>query len=428
MRNNKGQLVVLVLMLVMVLCCAIPFLVYVVKHDVKWMVKEVKSTRAFHIAEAGIDRGVFTLNGITDGWNKVTEGIIPAGYDGETIYTDITNGQYKIKITSQPEAGYVTIMAVCKDRTTDELRGIKKVYSKTSAQSVLDSGGNMSSGGNFVIHWGPIKARGDIDLSGSAVDRYYPRKYARGNINPRNPPDTDNCEYYVKKTLSNLAEVDLMYYENLAKNYVPQIENGSFTGTTGGYLEGDCTFGPNFRDWNGGIRVNGVNGVGEVPTYYITGNVTLKTGTFIKGNLIVKGNLRFSGNGFANTDDDDDLPNYQVFVPSNAKKEYYHKTGCTHATAQQVWINRGWQNSAQATLSNIIFNGLVYVEGNISSQAGNQTVVGVTIVSGNIENLNGNSEIYYDGDVAEEVEYADQKFNEESWAEFVPGTWSNPTW
>ncbi|MEW6557151.1 MAG: hypothetical protein AB1349_07340 [Elusimicrobiota bacterium] len=429
---RSGQVVVIMLILAMVIAIIIPALVYFSQHEAKWTTKETKSTRAFHLAEAGIDRGVFALNGEENGWNNARNGIVPSGYDGGTEFTDIAGGRYKIRISSGPESGEVTIASVAQDTAGRELRGIRAIYSRQAAQSAIDADGNIGSAGSFEIHWGAIKSRGNINLTGGAANRYYPRKYARGNIDPRNPPDTDDCEYWAKETLPDLPEVDLPTYLERAKAYNPVYENGTpdsdDPSPEGGYHEGNVTFGPNFRDYETGLTVNGVAGDGDTPTYYVTGNVTIKTNTFIRGDLICLGNLELKGNGWANTAKTDVAPNYRVFIPNNARKEYFHKDGCTHTTAQDVWTSNGWANGAQATLNDIMLHGLIYVDGNITSQAGNQAIVGVVIGDGNTENLNGNSVIYYNEEVADNVIYQEQKFTRESWTEFAPGSWNNPNW
>ena len=155
----------------------------------------------------------------------------------------------------------------------------------------------------------------------------------------------------------------------------------------------------------------------------------MQNNTFIKGNPIVLGDLRLQGSGRAATSAGDASPNYQVFIPTDARKEYYHKAGCTHTTAQNVWDTAGWINGAQATLDSIMVHGLVYVGEDFEASAGgNKKIVGVVICKGEADNLTGNAAIYFNQQVADNIEYQDMQFNRESWLEFAPGSWSNPNW
>lgn len=434
MNSEKGQLVVIMLILVMIIGIVIPGLVYLTQHEAKWTVKEIKATRAFHLTEAGLDRGVFALNGELNGWNNAKNGIIPSGYTGTTEYSDIEGGKYKIKISSGPDSGEVTIAAIGKDAATAEMRGLKAIYSRPLAESVIDCDGNFMSFGNTIIHWGPVKARGNITLIGGFINRYFPRKYATGNIFPRNPPDTDGCEYWANAELPDLPEVALSTYMAMAKAYTPTPENGTTTpaigsaGWQGGYYNGNVRFNTNFRDWESGLTVNGIAGSGGVPTYYITGNVDIMPNAFIKGNLIVMGNLNILGSGWANSD----ATNYKVLVPNNARKEYYHDN-CddnpyNHSSARTFWDNSGWVEGSTATITQIKFHGLIYCDGNILGAVSNQAIVGVVICDGNVDSVGGTSGIYYNGTVADNIVYTQQKFTRGSWLEFVPGSWSSPNW
>ena len=430
--NYHGQIVVIMLIIAMIIGIVIPGLIYLTQHEAKWTVKEIKSTRAFHLAEAGLDRGVFALNGISNGWNDAKNGIIPSGYTGITEYTDISGGIYKIKISSGPNTNEVTIAAIGKDASTSETRGIKTVYSRDMAQSAIECSNDMKLQGNFCVHWGPVKTLQTMQLSGAGANRYHPRKYARGDIEGRTPPNSDRCEYWAYTEITDLAEVNLSSYVAKAKAYTPNVENGTTNppigsaGWEGGYYPGDVTFNTNFRDWPSGLTVNDFAGAGGTPTYYIAGDVTIKPNTFIKGNLIAEDDIDFQGAGWAN--------NYTVKVPKNARKEYYHADGAgscgkaLHASARDVWDDAGWINDTNTQLSDLKFHGFIYAGEDITGATSNQGIVGVVICQGCVDKLGGTAGVYFDEDVADSIEYSSQKFARVSWLEFVPGSFTSPNW
>jgi Tfp pilus assembly protein PilX len=132
---NKGQVVIIMLVIAMLVGIVIPAFVYMSGSEAKRAVGETKNTRAFNLAEVGLDRGVFKLNE-TGIWDIVCAGISVFDYNGQTIYSDIEGGYYKIKISSGPNQNEVTITASGKDLVTGECRTIQAVYYKETTKKI----------------------------------------------------------------------------------------------------------------------------------------------------------------------------------------------------------------------------------------------------------------------------------------------------
>ena len=99
---RRGQMALtMVLSVLLLLLIAIPMMDTYVKNEAKWSVKERKSTLAFHLAEAGLDRGYWKLIERSTNWGLITTSGTISGYANDKIYTDIQGGSYKI--TLQPE-------------------------------------------------------------------------------------------------------------------------------------------------------------------------------------------------------------------------------------------------------------------------------------------------------------------------------------
>ncbi|PKM92557.1 MAG: hypothetical protein CVU80_02720, partial [Elusimicrobia bacterium HGW-Elusimicrobia-4] len=153
MHKKRGQIIIVVLIIVMIIGIIIPAVVYFSHHEMKWTVKETKSTRAFHLAEAGIDRGVFAMNGTAGLWKNVANGTssAPTGMDGTSEFTDVEGGRYKIKITSGPVSHQITICAVGKDEKSDEIRGLKAIYQLEGINSPLFANSKIDVSGNEKV-------------------------------------------------------------------------------------------------------------------------------------------------------------------------------------------------------------------------------------------------------------------------------------
>src|SRR5579859_1920263 len=102
MRQQKGQVLVAAILLLMVITILIPVMVGYVQNESKWSVKEKENTTAFHLAEGSIDKAYQYVTSSTTTWKSIQNGNIQTGYAFDTAYTDMSGGSYTISISSGP--------------------------------------------------------------------------------------------------------------------------------------------------------------------------------------------------------------------------------------------------------------------------------------------------------------------------------------
>jgi len=411
-KIKKGQIVVIMLIIAMIIGIVIPGLVFLTQHEAKWTVKEVKSTRAFHLAEAGLDRGVYKLNE-TGVWDTAYAGTAISGYDGQTTYSDVEGGSYRIKFSTGSDDYEVTITASGKDKATDEMRTIQAVYYSPPGVTSALLAPTISVTGNCEIHWGPMSSTSNMDLQGSA-DVLYPRKYARGSITCGTP--FDHSYPYHKDdgnatTTSGPIAVDDEYREWHAPYDVPDIPD---IGTS--QYKTDAQ--------NGGVYFVGAYNTNNMvnttyTTYYIIGSATLKNAQLV-GNFIVEGNLSI--------DTSNKGANVTATVPTNAWKEYQIDTpGAginpdTFADSEYPG-DAGYQNSGDGTgtynIGKTLFQGFVYTTGSATC-TGSPVINGCIIIEGTIAGA-GTPVIYYNDTIARNVKVSSNpRPTRQSWKELSP--------
>ncbi|MDD5209536.1 MAG: hypothetical protein PHV36_09120 [Elusimicrobiales bacterium] len=214
MKKKKGFLLVGVLFVFLFLMIIVPVMVKWIQNDTKISVKDQKSSFAFSLAEAAVDRGYWKVKSSTITFASVMDGHTLPGYNFDSKYTDISGGNYRVSVTSGPGAGQVTIVGEGRDWQNKETRAIKAIFTNTSVSGAIIAGGLLSATGASVVHWGPIMAMGDITVSGSAATNGFPRKLARQTVKPfdptgdTNPPNTDSLEWWSNYNVPELPVFD----------------------------------------------------------------------------------------------------------------------------------------------------------------------------------------------------------------------------
>lgn len=419
----RGQVVVIMLMIAMVIGVVIPMLVYMLQHEAKWTVKEIKSTRAFHLAEAGLDRGFYKLNE-TDVWEDAIAGTHIAGYYGDTEYSDLENGYYKIKIATSTEEDEVLITASGKDKETSECRTIQATYYRAPGITGALTAPGITAGGNFLVHWGSISSLGGISLTGSA-DECFPRKYARGQITciggahehndaaagpPISGPSTNSDgtvldeelkEWHTQYDVPDIPEIDFDAYETDARNgyvWASSVTGGVYI-STGNNIHG--TLGK--LDLTGGYDGGGSSGYydGETAniftTYYAEGDVTLKSCNLV-GVIICKGNMYFEtsnkGVNLSTTPHSTAWKEYMVQAPNRAASTANNPRPDTAAAGEYPGDTAYQTSNTAYAITNPAFQGFIYVHGNAECNGGGN-IYGAVLINGSA--LGGSSyTIYYD--------------------------------
>ena len=403
MKDKRGQLIIAMLIFAMIVAIVVPALVILVRNEARETTKEIKQTRAFHLAEASADRGMYKLNESQNIWYSATHGILVPGYAGDVIYTDITGGYYKIKFSSGPGDFQVTILGYGKDEKTDESRIVKIVCYRElpfgggkGALNILC--GNAS--GTMNIHWGGIMTKTYMDLQGNVKLEHFPRKYARGYITPRYSSgplpkygalaDEDLAEWHAGYPVPEFPDIDFAAYAAAAQQVTGADPGGTPAGSS--YYIGNHTFNGK-RDT---IR----------RTYYVTGNCTLKNSS-LSGDLIVMGKLIKNGT--------DKGPDVIAKVPKNAWMEYQegtpklpdHSNDPDSSDVDEYPGDLGYRNSGDGTatynIGETCFCGFVYIGGTFDVQ-GNPQIYGIVLVP-NINGLEGNGTwtLWYNYDILDTI-------------------------
>ncbi|OGR45365.1 MAG: hypothetical protein A2X35_03740 [Elusimicrobia bacterium GWA2_61_42] len=329
-RARRGQMAItMVIATLLLLMIIIPMLDHYVKNEAKWSVKERKSTLAFHLAEAGLDRAYWKLKENSTNWTTIATGGVVDGYHDDVVYSDIEGGSYKVKMEQGDTGLEIKITATGKDFSNNEYRAIKAVYTKEGVTAALQAG-SVGAGGNANVHWGPMMSVSSMELKGGS-NELYPRKYARGSIikgggggagnygtrdndpnQPNKGPHTsgDHIEWWSYNEPPGVPDVltpDTSYYMELAK-----AQTCTPAGTIGCYYEGNRT---------GGAAIGGLVDttctVGADPKVrFFTNNAEFGSTKYFCGVLIVLGNLTFKAGGKSPEGD------LTVDPPATAWKEY----------------------------------------------------------------------------------------------------------
>jgi len=408
MKNRKAQVLLGVIVLLVVLAIIIPTMVKYVQHEAKWSVKQGQNTNAFQLAEAAVDRGYQKIAESTATWQAVKTGVVQTGFNFDTAYSDIEGGAYAIKLSSGPQSGEVTILAVGRDKMLRETRALKVVYSKGDVNSAMYASGITINGG-VVIQWGPMKSRGNITLTGSS-DVEYPRKFAVGSITgwTTTSPCTDNLEnwaYNCSPGVPPPPDIDLDDYKAEAQRTKCSTAN-PFKFPNGASPAGSCY-------WPASASFNGTT-MSSTGTVYINGNLSINNG-YLWGNLMVTGNLSFNGTGagvytiptagapapFTGGIPDEAWREYRK-LDTAALDEYYGDNGLATINATFEFKTGGPVNKRVGVNINPHVRGFTYCGGSLSG-VGGTVFHGVVYSPTGISGLSGNVYVFYDDNVAEAI-------------------------
>jgi hypothetical protein len=205
-KREGGQILVVVILCMAVLLIMVPALVRWVQNEAKFSVKDRRSTTAFNLAEAAVERGYWKVKGSTGTCAEALAGQNIPGYRFDVTYTDVSGGTYRIYISSAgPKDIY--IIGEGRDPSNFEVRAVSATYQNLTLYSPLLATGTINYAKGITVFWGPMMSQGNITIMDDFVGQwYYPRKFAKGVVsgtvaNPRDtngllPPNTDNSEWW----------------------------------------------------------------------------------------------------------------------------------------------------------------------------------------------------------------------------------------
>lgn len=409
----------MILVLLTIFMITIPAIVRLVRNESLWTVKQVKSTVAFHSAEAGIDRACWKLQE-SRLWQDAATGVFIAGYRNDTVYTDVNGGEYKILITTGQTSSQVTIVTRGRDTVRNEVRAIECVLDQTVLEGATHVDGGIKFKKKLRVEWGPIYSHDTIELDAN-IDKDvdpWPRKFCAVGIknrdtNPAAPnggPPWDIYDYAAYQDIGEAPEINLAYYAQKAKNsQIPAPDKGTQDPPGSGYIVGDALF--------------KTMGSGKAATdYYISNSTTViyvtGTGTH-KGDE--DGDCRLDGKAWVDVEalvvtghihiHSDGRP-YAATIPLTASQEYQY-----NPDAVSWWNSKGWTNGGTYTIPDCVFHGFLYVGGDFHCSGGVNSICGTVAVDGDM-NVNTMT-IFYDKSVAETVSLKSSTFRKTSWKELT---------
>ncbi len=417
-NSRPGQMAItLVLSILLFLMLMFPVMNLFVQNEGRWSVKEKKSTTAFHLAEAGVDRARWKLMESDDMWVITGTGTL-AGYNFDQVYEAADGGTYAIRISSDPaDADKRIVESVGRDKTGSQLRRVRAVLVNDSNADFATRASNMVSntGGNDHIEWGPVISGNSIDATG----RTFPRYYSAGHVSPQDggstSASTDNVYWWSYYPIPPFPTIKFSAYISSA-DASGAAPNGCGKATGARYhftsAMGTSAEFKNCRDTSG-------------RTYYIDPGIdtTFKAGgsngNFIQGTVIMQGNFIISGNGGASGSYAAKLPP-QAWLEYGANWAHYlsFDPTCPYATyAQAVAANYVATNKTYG-LSTVLIHGFAYTGGSQGLTGGGNCNLNGVLLSGRDATMGTSTmAIYYDDNVASDIMIQGVHIRLQSWYE-----------
>ncbi|MDD2806702.1 MAG: hypothetical protein PHV33_14215 [Elusimicrobiales bacterium] len=426
MKNRKGQLLLGVIAMLVVLAIVVPAMVKYIQNEVKWSEKQAQNSNAFQLAEGAVDRAYQKLVESTSTWKAVKDGLPLAGFNFDAVYSDLPGGTYTISISSGPDLEQATILAVGRDKQSREARALKVVYANAaiSQNAIRSLQGVSLSGSNEQVEWGSVLAPGSIDSNNRNHPQFYSASSIIGKDTSASPPNTDSVQWW-------------SYYPGIPQASSIDIDAYRSSATLDGTYYGSS------QTWGSGPGSKCDNAVkcNTGKTYFIEGDLTVKSnGIYVGGNLIITGNLNLpngrSGQGSPT-----------IKMPRTAWKQYgndwdYYKDG--GPACGESWndttpslpddfpgINDSYRSDENITMTvtsgKAITNGFIYVGGNITTGggAGQSIFVGAAYVVGTVTLGSNNICFFYTDEAAKQILTTDVRLTRQSWLDSRQ-TW--PAW
>ena len=281
-NNQKGMALITTLIFIFVLVSFSVALLIMTSNDSKLSTLHRESTRAFYLAETGVDKALWYLNNPTD---QGGEGLswrtnIPAP-SSPLIYPSSTASEYyevTVETTTEPGPGVaeiITIQSIGKVLLGGEYNKGTRIVEVKLEKGVSPSEGavynyalmtfsedsNMTLNGHVIIE-GDVHSNGDITGNGwdpeDDVDGDVTYTGEGYNVDGTNVEDID--------TLQDFPTIDWdYYYDNAAEVY----------DTDTAYEIGNSTL---------------------IGIHYFKGDVTIKNDLLVVGTIVVEGSITVSGN------------------------------------------------------------------------------------------------------------------------------------
>ncbi len=415
-NGERGQVLAIVVVILLVVSILVPVMVQYTMREATWTAKQAANTTAFHMAEAGIEKGYMAISLSTLTWKSLQDGVLIDNYQFDKKFTDLSGaGSYAISITSGPDTEQVTIISVGIDKFSRETRAIKAVYANATLGNTAIMGGTGVTwdGNNMYVEWGSIISPNEIIPRAGAL---HPQMWSADDIdtldtNGSAAPNCDspNCwfwhSYY--SGIPPMPTIDFNFYKSSA-----QAAGSGPCGAyyTNGNRTGNCT------DTSGN-------------PYYIEGSWTNFGGSDVRGAVIVQGNFSTSNGSLSGT-------SRAVTVPRQAWKQYCNDWSfyltefnsdawltANHPTACPGLFSTYLSPATMTATIDPVFQGMLYVGGDFTGPTGggNTTLIyGIIFVRGHVY-LNSNSHVtvYYDSAASSSLQTTQVILSRQSWQDVL---------
>ena len=348
MLRSKGSILVVFIMLVALASLVFIFISFITTRVVESRIRQY-DLQAFYVAEAGLNKAVWTLLAPT------SEGGSGTSWRTTGTTQNFDGGFYIMRVTASTVTGEVRILS------TGEVRGIRKTLLYDITGTGLPPAFNYSVFGNSNILLGRSYAiTGDMFINGNTV---FEGSGTGGNVyhTAGKTVTGGGTDKGVPSTIPTFPVMDTSYYSNqitLAGGVA--AGNQSWSNTTvnlGGstiYVNGSAVF--------SSVTFNGPGMI------VATGNITFQNGPNTGNNASIK---VISGAAFSSTGDNTRLNNFT----------YYGQTSVSMANSYSGTGNVVLSNGNISLSGNVAVSGLLYSKAGSVSLSGSSNVTGSIVAA-----------------------------------------------
>lgn len=269
--KERGVALLVVLCLILILVIGATSFILISSSEIKLVRRQNDSTKAFYLAEAGLERARYDLEQDSDwqdgGINGITCG--PGSASFYTLYgsTSLGNGTYSVKLKNIAENGGYKDDEIWIKSIGTYGNGVRTVLAKVESSQGL---------GGLTVDYA-IETEGEINIQGNVTIN------PAGNTNPEATLDFEAAFGASKAEMEEIAEDNFpdTYYESAFSNDVADDGAGGPTLT--------WISAPGVESQ---ITQNGWSGAG---VFIVDGNLKITGGVF-NGIIWVVGTLTISGN------------------------------------------------------------------------------------------------------------------------------------
>jgi len=398
--GEQGQLLVGVMLLLVLMTVMVPVMVFYTQREAKWTAKQDQTTTAFHLAEAGIEKGYRALSRSTGTWfDLVDEGIPIDNFHFDKVFDDISGGNYIVAIASGPGTREATVISVGRDSVGGQVRALRAVFGQNILGDVAIHAmdGVNVNGNNVQVEWGAVVSPEPLAPGTRTRPQFWSASEITGldtNPDPPNCDEPDCCQWFsFSPDVPPNPGVDLNFYRSSAAG--SSCGFGANNDPPGScYFDGDESWSVSTDYTEGG-------------TVFIEGDLYVGKDLEMIGNLLVTGNFSTKNGGWGKS------ASKNLVMPTTAWKQYCRNWAAYNFNdATKPATFPGLDSTYRSAEGHVYADSKVAVEGffyiggdfNETGGGGNSVIYGAMFVEGTV-NLDMNSQfrIYYNKEASEKI-------------------------